>query len=241
MQAMILAAGLGTRLRPLTDQKPKALVEVGNIPLLEITIRRLIRYGVDDIIINIHHFGDQILHFLKEKNNFDIQISISDEREKVLETGGGLKKAASFFKDQPFILCNTDVITNIDFKAMYAAHKASTALVTLATRQRSSSRYFIFDEKNVLHGWTNIKTGELKMSRPATGEFKLRAFSGIHILSPEIFSLMPKDEKFSIIDVYLEAAKQHHLYSYPHDEDIWVDVGKKEQLEAAQQLIHLVL
>jgi NDP-sugar pyrophosphorylase family protein len=241
MQAMILAAGLGTRLRPLTNSKPKAMVEVDGIPLLEITIRRLIKYGFDDIIINVHHFADQVIDFLKKKNNFGVSISISDECDQILETGGGLKKARPFFKTEPFLLCNTDVITNIDFKKMYEAHLSKEGLVTVATRQRSTSRYFIFDDKQILHGWTNIKTGDVKMSRAKKGHLVLRAFSGVHIISPEIFDLMSQDGKFSIIDVYLKAAEDHLIFSYEHDEDIWVDVGKKESLDAAQELVHLVL
>ncbi|MFT5166108.1 MAG: NDP-sugar pyrophosphorylase family protein [Saprospiraceae bacterium] len=241
MQAMILAAGLGTRLRPLTNDKPKALVEVGDMSLLEITIRRLIKYGFDDIIINVHHFADQILQLLKMKDNFGIRISISDERGQILETGGGLKKARPFFKNEPFLLCNTDVITNIDFKKIYDTHLSNGGLATLATRQRSTSRYLIFDEEHILHGWANVTTGDVKMSRVKKGHLSLRAFSGIHVLSPKIFDLMTQEGKFSIIEVYLKAAEDQLIFSYEHDEDIWIDVGKKENLDAAQNLAHLVL
>ena len=241
MQAMILAAGLGTRLRPLTNYTPKAMVKVAEIPLLEIAIRRLIKYGFDDIIINVHHFAEQIIRFLDQKKNFGVKISISDEQDKILETGGGLKKARPFFNNKPFLLCNADVLTNIDLKKMYNAHLERGALATLATRKRSTSRYFIFDENNLLHGWQNVKTSEVKMSRAKKGRLELRAFSGIHVINPEIFDLMTQEGKFSIIDVYLKAASDHLIYSYNHDNDIWLDVGKKENLDAAEEVVDLIL
>jgi len=241
MQAMILAAGLGTRLRPLTNYKPKAMVEIGEMPLLEITIRRLIKYGFDDIIINVHHFAEQIIRFLEQKNNFGIKIAISDEQDGLLETGGGLKHARSFFKDEPFLLCNTDIVTNIDLKKMYDAHLEKGAMITLATRQRSTSRYFIFDENQLLHGWQNVKTGEVRMSRAKAGNLQLRAFSGIHIVDPKVFDLITETGKFSIIDVYLRVAKEYAVYSYPHDEDIWMDVGKPENLKAAAAVISQII
>lgn len=237
MQAMILAAGLGTRLRPLTNYKPKALVEIEGIPLLEITIRRLIKYGFDDIIINVHHFAEQIIRFLEQKNNFGIRITISDEQDGILETGGGLKKAQLFFKEEAFLLCNTDIITNIDLQKMYAQHVAQGALITLATRQRQTSRYLIFDEHQRLCGWQNIKTGVVKMNRAVAGILQLRAFSGLHIIHPNIFKLMTRNGKFSIIDTYLDLAKEQVIHSYPHDEDIWMDVGKPEELAAAKEVL----
>jgi len=241
MQAMILAAGLGTRLRPLTNYKPKALVEIDGVPLLEITIRRLMKYGFDDIIINVHHFAEQIIRFLKQKDNFGIKISISDEQDKILETGGGLKYARTFFNDAPFLLCNTDIVTNIDLKKLYDYHLEKSALVTLATRHRSTSRYLIFDDMQQLCGWQNIKTGEVKMSRAKAGQLELRAFSGIHIINPQIFDLMTRTDKFSIIDTYLSLAKDQLISSYPHDEDIWMDVGKPEELKAAEKVIASIL
>ena len=237
MKAMILAAGLGTRLRPLTNYKPKALVEVGGMPLLEIAIRRLKYFGFQDIIINVHHFAEQIINFLEKNNHFDINIQISDERKQLLDTGGGLKNARHFFDDgAPFVLCNTDILSNIDLKAMYEQHVASEALVTLATRQRVTSRYLIFNDHQQLHGWVNIKTGKMIACRPANKELQLRAFSGIHIINPALMDMMPDKEIFSIIDVYLEAAAQYDILSYPHDGDFWLDVGKKDSLEKAEEL-----
>lgn len=237
MQAMILAAGLGTRLRPLTNYQPKALVKVDETPLLEIVINKLIAHGVDELIINVHHFAGQIVDFLKSKEHFGLKIHISDERDGVLETGGGLKHAQAFFHNEPFLLCNTDILSNIDLTQLYETHLNSDALVTLATRHRSTSRYLIFDDKNVLHGWTNIKTGSLKMRRPVKGDLQLRAFSGIHVIDPKIFSLMSRTGKFSIIDTYLDLASDHRICSYDHDNDLWLDVGKPEHLAQAKGLL----
>ncbi len=237
MKAMILAAGLGTRLRPHTNYKPKALLKVGGQALLEICIKRLIRYGFDEIIINVHHFAEQIIAFVGKHENFGAQITFSDEQDKLLDTGGGLKKAAWFFDDGlPFLLCNTDIISNIDLARFYQSLQPGS-LATLAVRQRQSSRYLIFDEKQTLTGWQNIKTGNLKMCRPVSGEFSLQAFSGLHVISPALFELMPADDTFSIIDVYLSAATQHTIKAYPHDADLWMDAGKSSDIEAAEKLI----
>ena len=241
MKAMILAAGLGTRMRPLTNFQPKAMVEINRMPLLEVVIRRLKYFGFDDIIINVHHFADQITNFLEKKNNFGVRITISDETDQILETGGGLKKAANFFNDEPFLLCNTDIICDIDLRKMYEHHTSSKALATLAVRKRETSRYFIFDESNVLYGWMNFKTGDIKLPRKAQGDFKMLAFSGIHIVNPEIFDLMnQKERQFSIVDVYLEAAKTHKIIGFQHDDGIWMDVGKRENLEEASEIVELI-
>ncbi len=231
-KAMIFAAGLGTRLRPLTDNKPKALVEVSGIPLLEIAIRRLKRYGFREVVVNIHHFGQQIVDFLESKQHFDIQIHISDERELLLDTGGGLKKARSLIGNHPFLVYNADIISDINLGQLYDAHLASSALATLATRDRKTSRYLLFNDQRRLVGWTNAKTGELKLPVPAA-VYRQRAFSGIHVLSPEIFQFMPDQQIFSIIDVYLSAAAHRPILEYPHDKDRWIDVGKIPQLKEA--------
>lgn len=233
MKAIIFAAGLGTRLRPLTDNKPKALVEINGTPLLEIALLHLRRHGFNQVIVNIHHFGQQILDFLKSNNNFGMNIEISDERNLLLETGGGLKKAAWFLQNGPFLAFNADIITDMDLKVFYENHMESGALASVAVRQRESSRYLQFDENLTLCSWTNVKTGEVKASRQADNITNY-AFSGIHMLSSEIFDFMPNEEKFSIIDVYLKAAKTHIIKAYPHDEDLWLDVGRPEALEKAK-------
>ncbi len=237
MKAMIFAAGLGTRLRPVTNNKPKALVEVGGLPLLEIAIRRLKHFGYDDFLVNIHHFGQQIIDFLDKKQHFGARITFSDEREKLLDTGGGLKKAAAFFDDAPFLLYNTDVLSDIDLSAMRAFHLESGSLATLAVRQRATSRYLLFDQHQRLCGWQNAKTGASRISRQAEVLTPL-AFSGIQVLQPAIFDYLPRDaDVFSIIEVYLEAAKSAELHGYRHDRGFWLDVGKLPALEQAAQLL----
>ena len=174
MKALIFAAGLGTRLRPLTNDKPKALVEINGMPLLEIIIRRLKFFGVKDIIINVHHFAPLVKNFLKKKNNFDINIAISDETDLLLDTGGGLKKCADFFSDgKPFIIHNVDILSDIDLKKMYDAHVKSKALATLSTRHRATSRYLLFNKKNTLHGWMNVRSGKMIMCRKKKGKLNL--------------------------------------------------------------------
>ncbi|MCR9285841.1 MAG: nucleotidyltransferase family protein [Bacteroidetes bacterium] len=238
MKAMIFAAGLGTRLRPLTNDRPKALVEINGKPLLEIAIRRLKYFGFQEIIINIHHFGELILDFLKKNNDFGITIEISDERDLLLETGGGLKKATSFFDDgMPFLVCNADILTNLNLKELYDFHLKNNPLATLAVRNRKTSRYLLFNEKNKeLVGWENQKTGEVRWSKPSK-EIVHWAFSGIHVIDPKIFELMPNQTIFSIIEVYLSAAKEHSILGFLHDNNIWLDVGKPESLAKAQHII----
>ena len=241
---MIFAAGLGTRLRPLTNDRPKALVEVGGMPLLEITIRRLKHYGCTEIVINVHHFAEKIIAFLKEKNNFGIIIHISDERDWLLETGGGLKKAISFFTDnEPFLVCNADILTDLDLRKMYDAHCESKAIATVAVRNRETSRYLVFNKKQELVGWRNVKTEEVKWSKKTREDLtKNLAFSGIHVISPAFFDYFPKREKaFSIIPVYLKAAKKERVLAYPHNETIWLDVGKLPALKEAEKIVALVI
>ncbi len=242
MKAMVFAAGLGTRLRPLTDTRPKALVEVLHTPLLEIAIRRLIFFGCRDIIVNIHHFGEQIVEFLQRKDFFGIHIEISDERNLLLDTGGGLKKAAWFLGDAPFILLNADVLSNIDLGALYQTHLNSGAMATLAVRHRPSSRMLLFDETGQLCGWKNGQTGEEKWARPAHTSPQAWSFSGIQVLDPSFFTFFPTDRTvFSIIDTYLAAAESEKILAYPHDSDIWLDVGRPEQIEKAEAVLHQIL
>ncbi|MFK7809155.1 MAG: NDP-sugar synthase, partial [Saprospiraceae bacterium] len=221
----------------LTNFRPKALVEVNQMPLLEIAIRRLKYFGFEEIIINVHHFAEQIISFLEKNNHFDIRIEVSDERDQLLETGGGLKKAAWFFDDgKPFLLSNTDILSNIDLKAFFQQHLDTEAMVTLAVRRRETSRYLIFNERQQLHGWVNIKTGKMIASRHHQKQLQLMAFSGFHVINPELLELMPDQKAFSIIDTYLETAADNDIMAYPHDGDFWLDVGKKNALEEAEEL-----
>lgn len=230
MKAMIFAAGLGTRLRPLTNDKPKALVEVKGKTLLEILITRLIKNKFDEIIINVHHLADQVIDFIM-KNKFNAKIEISDEREKLLDTGGGLKKASRFFNDEPFLLHNVDIITDLNLEKLYQNHLENNSIATLAVRERKSSRYFLFDEQNVLCGWENVKTGEKIISRKNDSLTQF-AFSGIHVIDPKLFGYFPKMDKFSIIDVYLEVSKHENIIAFPHNNTFWQDVGRVEDLES---------
>lgn len=250
MKAMIFAAGLGTRLKPLTDNCPKALIEVGGKPMLQIVIEHLIKYGFNDIIINIHYLGNQIVDFLQLYQNFGINIVISDESDEILETGGGLWKAKDFFNDkEPFLVCNADILTNINLEKFYQSHLQNNAIATLAVRQRNSSRYLLFDDEDVLFGWENVKTNEVKIPRkiPASIKEKLTehetyplhefAFSGYHIISPEIFKHNQREGKFSMIDWYLDVCKEHTIKAFHHDDDIWIDIGSQEELAKANDAI----
>jgi NDP-sugar pyrophosphorylase family protein len=238
MKAMIFAAGLGTRLKPLTDNKPKALVEIKNIPLLQIVLTKLKDYGFDEVIINVHHFADKIIDYLESKNNFGIHIQISDERDLLLDTGGGLKKASWFFNDgKPFLVYNVDVLSDIDFHKLYRTHLLTNSFVTLAVRNRESQRYFLFNKENILCGWKNIKTGDTKITRQSESQLKPLANSGIQIIDPRIFNLMPDEKVFSIIDLYLKLAPDYKISAFIHDENYWLDLGKKENLAEAEKLL----
>jgi NDP-sugar pyrophosphorylase family protein len=239
MKAMIFAAGLGTRLKPITDFKPKALVEVNGITLLEHTINRILLNGFNEIIINVHHFSDQIISFLKQRNNFGIRMEISDESGQLLDTGGGLKKAGWFFNDnEPFLVHNVDVISDIDLECMYQSHVQSNALATLAVRQRETSRYFLFNDEFKLCGWKNKKTGETKISSVNADSLISLAFSGIQVLDQSIFELITETGKFSMIDVYLRLSTYHKIIGFRHDNDYWIDLGKPDSLKEAENILN---
>lgn len=237
MKAMIYAAGLGTRLKPLTDTKPKALVEIHNTPLLEIAIRKLIKFGFDEIIINIHHHAEQIKDFIKKNNSFGIRIEFSDESGLLLDTGGGLKKAFWFFDDfKPFLVYNVDILTDLDLKRIYNFHISKDTLVTLAVRKRTTSRYLLFDDNAQLCGWENTKLNIKKIIAIKATELNPFAFSGIHVINPSLFMLMTEEGYFSIIDVYLRLARKQRILAYNHDNTFWMDLGRKENLEEAEKL-----
>jgi NDP-sugar pyrophosphorylase family protein len=239
MKAMILAAGLGTRLRPLTDDCPKALVTISGCTLLEIALRRLHASGVSEVIVNAHHHAEMIVDYLKTSDNFGMKIEVSCEDE-LLDTGGGLKKAAHFFNassQEPFILHNVDVISTIDFARMVRFHLEENALATLAVQERPTSRYLLFNERSELCGRRAGRDGEIEWTRneqPA----KALAFSGIHIISPEIFAKMEEKGAFSIITAYLRlAALGEKIVAFRADESYWRDLGRSESLlQAAQDL-----
>lgn len=238
MKAMILAAGLGTRLRPLTGDRPKALVEVAGYTLLEIALRRLQQFGVREVIVNVHHFADMVVDYLKKHSNFGMRIEISRE-EILLDTGGGLKKAAWFFSensgapDEPFILHNVDVLSTIDLDRMKEFHRKSQALATMAVQQRATSRYLLFDEQNQLCGRRTGSNQEPEIVRPSRETLAL-AFSGVHVISPRLFSRITEDGVFSIISSYLRLAGEgEKIVGFRADEYYWRDLGRPENVVQA--------
>ena len=237
MKAMILAAGLGTRLRPLTDKIPKALVELNGRTLLEITVERLKSFGVTEFIVNVHHHAEKIVGFLKSKNNFGVRIEISHEDDLLLDTGGGLKKASWFFLEwnsaEPFLVHNVDVLSSIDLNQMRSAHKKSSALATLAVQQRESSRQLLFDEFGILSG-RRKSGGPDEIVRPAKTPHPL-AFSGIHVISPSFLNLITESGVFSIIDTYLRlAGSGEKVSAFRADQYYWRDLGRLEDLKQAE-------
>ena len=239
MKAMVLAAGLGTRLRPLTDDRPKALVEINGRTLLEITLSRLRQFGVTEVIVNAHHFAEDIVSYLSGNNNFGMMIEVS--REDVLrDTGGGLKKAAHFFlnnresRNQPFILHNVDVISTIDLARMLAFHREQQALATVAVQDRKTSRYLLFDDAGQLCG-RQSQDGKTEAVR-ASAKLRSLAFCGIHVISPRLLDLITEDGVFSIVRPYLRlAGTGERIVGFQADEYYWRDLGKVENLVQAEK------
>lgn len=238
MKALIFAAGLGTRLKPLTDTMPKALVPINGKPLLELVLRKLIASGFDEIIINVHHFADQIIDFVKQNNSFGVRIEISDERDALLETGGGIKKASWFFDDgEPFLVHNVDILSNIDLKELYDYHLSHNGIATVVVSNRDTARYLLFDSNLRLNGWTNIKTEEVRSPFETldTSSCQRLAFSGIHVISPKVFDLMSSwNGKFSVIDFYLDIAAKETIKGFVPENLNMIDVGKIDSLHDAE-------
>ena len=243
MKAMILAAGLGTRLRPLTDHRPKGLVEVAGRTLLEITLARLRTFGISDVIINVHYLADMILEYLQKNDNFGMHIEVSRE-DVLLDTGGGLEKAAHFFREEsePFILHNVDVISTIDLGRMVQFHIENQALATLAVQDRKTSRYLLFDEARQLCGRRSGSAEKTELVRSSQAVQAL-AFSGIHVISPRILSMMSEEGAFSIIQSYLRLAAQgEKILGFRADEYYWRDLGRPENVvQAAEDFTRNVL
>lgn len=243
MQAMIFAAGLGTRLKPLTDSMPKALVPVCGKPLLAHTIERLKGAGADEIVVNVHHFSDQIVDYLAT-HDFDISIKISDESEQLLDTGGGLRKALPLFsqQDQPVLIHNVDILSNIPLTQFYSSHQQNDA--TLLVSERQTSRYLLFDDKDRLVGWTNINTGEVKSPYKDLNVEKCKryAFSGIHCFVPRLGKLMVDfPDKFSIIDFYLSVCDKVTIKCHFQKDLRLLDVGKLDSLEQAERFLEGII
>jgi len=236
MKAMILAAGVGSRLRPLTDTCPKALIDLNGVPMLEIVLRRLINVGCTEVVINVFHLAEMIVDFLRARNDFGIRIEISRETE-LLDTGGGLQKMAGFFDDgRPFIVHNVDVLSNLDLSKMYRFHVENASLATLAVQDRITSRYFLFDEKGVLRGWESVKENRVEWAGTPLADFQRLAFNGIHVISPEIFSKMREGGAFSIIQTYLHLAGEgEKILAFRMDDYYWRDLGRLEKFEEARR------
>lgn len=237
-KAMIFGAGLGTRLKPFTLNHPKALAPVNGKPLLQRNIEYLASFGVKEVVINVHHFADQIIAFLDE-NDFGVRTIISHERDDVLETGGGLLFARNLLEDaQDILVMNVDILTDINLTELIKAHQKNDALATLAVSTRESSRGLLFNKEFQLCGWHNKKTGEEKLVIPDLSKSELKdfAFSGIQVISSKVFDLIPFMGKFSIIDVYLHLAKENKILGYDHSGNILLDVGKPESISKAEKL-----
>lgn len=234
---MILAAGLGSRLKDFTKNTPKALIKIKDKTLLEIVVSNLKSQGIRDIIINVHHHFQQIIDFLETNNNFGINIAFSKENE-LLNTGGGLKKASWFFDDsEPFLLYNVDVISDLNIEEMLEYHTNNNSIISIAVRKRKTSRYFLFDGNNQLCGWKNETSGEKIISRKTKLELHPFSFMGIHVISPEVFKFFPKDNKFSIVDFYLSLAAKIKILGFQADNYSWIDCGKPENLRQSEKFI----
>ena len=239
MKAMIFAAGYGTRLKPITDTIPKALVPLNGKPMLQHIIEKLISFQITEVVVNVHHFHQQVIDFLAQHNNFGITIHISDESKQLLDTGGGLKNASESFKgNDPILLYNVDVVSNLNISELSTYHHQNKALATLVVRDRITQRYFMIGDNNALAGWKNFKTLEERISKPGLYyDAKPYAFSGIHIIEPELLNLISGEGKFSIIDTYLELAKTRKIMGFIDNSEIWIDIGKPGQLDEASRLL----
>lgn len=238
MEAMILAAGLGTRLRPLTHDKPKALVEVGGKTMLERTARRLVEAGFDHLVINMHHFADRVRGFIEEKDGFGAEVSLSHEVEQNLETGGGIKHAEPQFREKaPFLVHNVDILTDLDLKALYDAHDETDALATLAVHPVKTNRYLSLDGTGRICGYGNPRTGEEILVTEPGGETERVDFIGVQVISPRIYELFEEEGVFSIINVYMRLIREQDetVCVYRADDAHWIDIGTHERLEQARQ------
>jgi len=235
IKAMIFAAGLGTRFKPWTDSHPKALAPVNGKPLLQRNIEYLQQYGIDEVVVNVHHFPDQIIDAIDQNKGWGSKIHISDERDEVLETGGGLARASSFFSDADLVITvNADILTDLDLAAMISYHQRSNSLITLAVMKRESSRYLLFSADMQLGGWKNIKTGEQIISVPGKELFEF-AFSGLAVFDIQVFLEMRMEGKFSLLEVFLDLCQRETVKGFDHSGSRFIDVGKPGSREEAEK------
>jgi N-acetyl-alpha-D-muramate 1-phosphate uridylyltransferase len=238
MKAMIFAAGLGKRLGEITENIPKALVDVNGKTALQLAVEKCSSYGFDDIIINVHHFADMVEDEVKKLNKKGFRITVSNERDKLLENGGGLFKARDFFGKSPFLLYNVDIVSDFDISALYRLHFEKKGLAALAVRHRSGKRYLLIDGNGQLRGWRNIYTGEQILACDTAEGLSEIAFSSIHIVEPEIFNYM-SEGIYTMVDLYLKLAPEHDIFTLKHDEGYWIDMGTPESLEYVRKLLSL--
>ena len=235
MKAMIFSAGLGTRFKPWTDQHPKALAIVNGKSLLQRNIEYLQQYGMKDVVVNVHHFADQITEAIDKNKGWGSNVMTSDERKEVLETGGGLLKVKELIGNEAFLTINVDILTDLNIKAFLSFHQQQQSLITLAVTDRSTSRYLLFNKYNRLCGWRNTKTGDEKIVIHAP-ELLEKAYSGIALFEPEVFKYIPFTGKFSLIDVYLSLAPEHKIAAFDHSGNKFIDVGKPESVAVAEKM-----
>jgi MurNAc alpha-1-phosphate uridylyltransferase len=236
MKAMIFAAGMGRRLGKITETIPKALVDINGKTVLHRAIEKCSSYGFDDIIINVHHFADQVEEEVKKLNNAGYKVSVSDERDKLLENGGGLYKARLFFDKEPFLLYNVDIISDLDLSTLYRLHLEKKGLATLAVRHRPGKRFLLVGNDGQMRGWRNVSTGEQLPADLKVEGLSEIAFSSMHIVEPEIFNYM-HEGIYSMITLYLNLLPEHNIYTLKHDEGYWVDVGTPESLDYVRKLL----
>ncbi len=238
---MIFAAGLGTRLREHTRHRPKALVAPGNMPLLAFALKRMQAFGIRQVVVNVHHFGEQIIAFLDRNTPPGMEVNISDERHKLLDTGGGLRKAAPRLSDATHILLwNVDVVADIDFRAFAKFHLEHRGIASLAVSKRHSSRQLLFNHSGLLCGRKDNRKGQVQICRKANN-LQQRAFSGIHLIRSELLNLLPDKDVFSIIEAYLQLCPRHAIYAWQHQPESWIDAGKPEALPKAAKLMQQIM
>ena len=232
---MIFAAGLGTRFKPWTDKHPKALAVINGKSLLQRNIEYLQQYGITDVVVNVHHFADQIVHAIDQSKGWGSNVMISDERDEVLETGGGLLKAKELVAGETFLTINVDILTDVNLKSFLIQHQQESATVTLAVTDRTTSRYLLFNKYNRLCGWRNVSTGQERIAIEAKDYFQ-KAYSGLAIFEPTVFNAITQTGKFSLIDVFLSLAPQHKIAGFDHTSNKIIDVGKPESVALAESM-----
>lgn len=234
MKAMIFAAGLGKRLGEITKEIPKALVEINGKSILQMVVEKVSAHGFDDILVNVHHLAGKVENEIGKLKKMGFQIVVSDERDVLCETGGGLYKARWFFDNNPFLIYNADIITDLDLTALYRFHQEKKGLASLAVRNRPGNRFFLFDNDGILRGWRNIATGEEIITVDTTRNLSQIAFSGVHIVDPEIFNYM-SEGIYTMTTLYLKLAVDHQIYAFRHDKDFWADIGTVKDLESVRE------